>query len=257
MARCKQCESCAAVIEYRGKHKSKIDKKKVKKFETANPCSNPSTGMCARISEAELLVAAGHGGEIRGEYNPLPSAEEAELERAGRKARPKGCLDEEQTFDDKAFDEYGKLVLKCTEAAKDSPSADVKLEARTIIPKMRRLLDPSMKSEVDYDEATKDGSNILAKWQTGEAAGTSAFIPDIQYRDDCYAALKIFACAEEEAKLIPMEYVEMFGEDDGIGMYNQLVEIIGEQEKKCLPLVNMCLHAWLDSIADDEDGNTG
>ena len=67
MARCKECESCAAIIEYRGKHKSKIDKKKVKKFETANPCSNP-TAKRARISEAELLVAAGHGGEIRGEY---------------------------------------------------------------------------------------------------------------------------------------------------------------------------------------------
>ena len=109
-----------------------------------------------------------------------------------------------------------------------------------------------MKSEVNYDEATKDGSNILAKWQSGEAAGMRAFIPDIEYRDDCYVALKIFSCAEEEAKLITMEYVEMFGKDDGIGMYNQLVEIIGEQEKKCLPLVNMCLRAWLDRISDDK-----
>ena len=52
-----------------------------------------------------------------------------------------------------------------------------------------------------------------------------------------------------------MEYINMFGEDDGIGMYNQLVEIIGEQEKKCLPLVNMCLCAWLDRLSEVEDGN--
>ena len=254
MVRCNKCGNCLAVLDFRAKNKG--NRKKVKRFENKNACENPTAAKRARISEAERLVAAGHGGEIRGEYRPLPSGEEASIDPAARKTRPKeGRLKEDEFFDQKAFDEYLKAVNDCTKAAKDSPSADVKLEARTMIPKMRGLLDPSMKSEVDYAEATKDGSNILTKWQSGEAAGTRAFIPNLQFRDECYAALKIFSCAEEEAKQIPLEYVGMFGEDDGIGMYNQLVEIIGEQDKKCLPLVNMCLRAWLDRISNNEDGN--
>lgn len=124
-----------------------------------------------------------------------------------------------------------------------------------MIPKMRKLLGPEAKSEVDFSEASKDASNILAKWSNDDVAGTRAFIPDLQFRDDCYAALKIFACAQEEAKQIPIEYIGMFGEGDGIGMYNQLLDIIGEQDKKCLPLVNLCLRAWLDKLSEDETGD--
>ena len=100
-----------------------------------------------------------------------------------------------------------------------------------MIPKMRKLMSPATKSEVDFCEAAKDASNILSKWSNDDVAGTRAFIPHLQFRDDCYAALKIFACAQEEAKQIPIEYIKIVGEDDGIGMYNQLLDIIGEQDK--------------------------
>jgi len=254
MGRCKNCEGCSAVLEFKENNKgSKNFAKKLKKYEKANPCTNP-TAKRAKISEVGSLFAAGHGGKIRGEHQPIPSVEEAALEAAARKARPKASL-KEAKFNQEAFDEYSDLVLKCTNAAAKSSSADVKLESRSMIPKMRGLLDPSVKDEVDYAEATKDTNNILAQWEQDKAAGTRAFIPDLQFRDECYAALKIFSCAEEESKLIPMEYIEMFGEDDGIGMYNQLVEIIGEQDKKCLPLINMCLRAWMNRLSEDEDGN--
>ena len=36
-------------------------------------------------------------------------------------------------------------------------------------------------------------------------------------------------------------------------MYNALVELIGEQEKKCLPFVNMCLRAWMKRLSEDVD----
>ena len=52
--------------------------------------------------------------------------------------------------------------------------------------------------------------------------------------------MKIFTCAQEKTKQIPIAYIEMFGYDDGIVMHNQLLKIIGEQDKTCLPLMNMC-----------------
>ena len=97
-----------------------------------------------------------------------------------------------------------------------------------------------MRSKVDYSKATKDGGNIPTKWLNGSAAGDRAFIPNIKFRDDCYAALKIFLCAQEEATQISVEYMEIFGKDDGIGMYNQLIKIIEEQDKKCLLLITTC-----------------
>ena len=36
-------------------------------------------------------------------------------------------------------------------------------------------------------------------------------------------------------------------------LYNELIGIIGEQDKKCLPFVNMCLRVWMNKVADDVD----
>ena len=97
-----------------------------------------------------------------------------------------------------------------------------------MIPKIRKLLSPAAKSEVDFCEATKDASNILSKLWNDHVAGTRAFIPNLPFFHDYYAALKIFVCAQEEVKQILIEYIKMFGEDDGIGMYNQLLDIVWE-----------------------------
>ena len=82
-----------------------------------------------------------------------------------------------------------------------------------MIPKRLGLLASVATSEVDFREATKDASNILVKWLHEDYACTRAFIFDLQFRDDCSAALKIFSCAQEKAKQIPIEYIEMFGKD--------------------------------------------
>ena len=199
MGRCKKCYSCLFVHEFKNNNKGKQNLKKYKRFDTANPCTNP-TAKRARISETKKLFAGGHGGEIKGEIQPVPSVEEVTLERADHKARPKESLKEDDPFDQEAFDEYLDLVNKCTKKAKQSTPADVKAEASSMIRKMRGLLHPSMRSEVDYAEATKDTSNILVQWSHGYAAGAKAFIPDLGDRDLCYAALKILSCAAEEAK---------------------------------------------------------
>ena len=80
-----------------------------------------------------------------------------------------------------------------------------------------------------------------------------AFIPNIDDRDECYAALKIFSCAADEAKQIPEEFCECFGKHTGVRIYNELVGMIGEREKNCLPFINMCLRSWLTKLKDDAD----
>ena len=249
MGRCKGCSTCLDVAAYRRNNTGKRNTKKVKRYETANPCTNHTTSIRKRkLTELESLHSAGHGGQVRGEIYEAPT-----LTTTDRAARPKSTLQEPQTFNSDDFDEYCDLVRQCTTVAKQSKSTHVKAEAPSMLSKMRRLLHPSVKYEVDFAEATQDSSNIYRYWIKGEAAGTAAFIPDIGDRDACYSALKIFSCAADEAKLIPQEYVEMFGEDDGIGIYNGLIELIGEREKQCLPLINMCLRAWMDKLSVDMD----
>jgi len=246
MGRCNRCQACVAVASFRSGNRGKKNRKKVKSFEVKNKCTNPTSEPSKRkISEVQNLFAAGHGGQVRGELRPIPSTE-----LGLRAARPSN-LKEGTAFEEKPFEEYCSLVRQCQDAALESTSADVRLEARSMLPKLRGLLDPSIKYEVDYHEATKDGCNVLSCWRNGDAAGRRAFIPDTRTRDECYAALKIFSCAEEEAKRIPSEYVEMFGEDDGIYIYNALIGMIGEQDKKCLPLVNLCLRTWMDKLSED------
>ena len=72
-----------------------------------------------------------------------------------------------------------------------------------MISKMRGLLTPSIKCEVDYEKASKDVCNMLMHWQNGEAAGKMAFVPDVKDHDDYYATLKFFSYATEEEQLIP------------------------------------------------------
>ena len=100
---------------------------------------------------------------------------------------------------------------------------------------MKGLLDPSVKYEVNFAKAARDCSNILIQWSKGKLAGTRAFIPDLNDRDECYAGMKIYAYAEEESIQIPNRYVEHFGEDS-IHMYNMLIKSIGKREGNCVPL---------------------
>ena len=121
-----------------------------------------------------------------------------------------------------------------------------------MLKKMKGLLDPSMKSEVDYEEAVKDSSNVLTQWNNGDTAGKRAFIPNIKDHDECYGALKIFPCEADEAKEIPEELCACFGKH-GVHIYNQLLEMIGERDRNCLPFVNMCLRTWMEKMNDDAD----
>ena len=201
MDRCNVCASCVAVVEFRSQHTGRRNTKRVEKFETLNKCTNPTAqNKKRRISELDSLYSDGHGGEVRGEISAVLSLEEVSLASEARAAHPKCNLREDKAFDSNAFDNYCSLILQCTEVAKESKSSGVKAEAPSIIPKMRGLLDPAVKGEVDYAEATKDGINILAQWMIGDTAGTRAFIPDLKDRDECYAAaFQIYSCAGEEA----------------------------------------------------------
>ena len=66
------------------------------------------------------------------------------------------------------------------------------LYSPSMIAKMRGLLDPTVKFEVDYEKAANDVCNVFMHWQNNSAAGKMAIIPDIDDCDECYAAVKIF-----------------------------------------------------------------
>ena len=82
-----------------------------------------------------------------------------------------------------------------------------------MLAKIRGVLTPQLRNEVEYKEATKYCNNIAFMGLKIEAAGTRAFIPDVNDRDQCYAALKIYPCALRESNIIPTEFVEPWGED--------------------------------------------
>ena len=248
MPRCNKCLICLDVLAFRKNNKG--NRKKIKVYEKTRICMHPTVSSKKRkLTEAEILLAGGRGGQIRNERlleQPLLPGPKARL------ARPKTNFNENSFFNDASYDEYTKLVLKCTAVVESSKSHDVKKEGRSMISKMRGLLDPAVRSEVDYEEAVKDVSNVWIHWSNGEAAGKRAFIPTVEDRDQCYAALRIFSYAADEAKLIPQEFCEEFGEW-GIGVYNELIGMIGERDKNYLPFVNMCLRTWLQHLSEDPD----
>ena len=254
MGRCNECVACIVVHEARQKYAgtSKKNKNKVKFAERHNKCENPtSTNKKRRINELENLRSAGHGSRIRREVDPPPSLTELQMDPADRAARP-GDLIEAPISNDAEHDEYLRIVLQCTQTAEASLSEDVRVEARSMIPKMKGLLVPKLRAEVDFTEALKDCSHIHYKWLNNEAAGTRAFIPDINDRDDCYSALRIYSCALEESKLIPTEYVDVWGEE-GYWIYKTMLDNIGERDKRSLPFVNMCLRSWMLRLLEDGD----
>ena len=68
--------------------------------------------MKRKIPKVELLFAAGHGGQIRGEFGSvsMPSPDGGGVHRATRKARPSTSLLEEPLFDYEVYDEYADIV---------------------------------------------------------------------------------------------------------------------------------------------------
>ena len=252
MPRCRECRACLEVVEAREKYKggNKALQKKLKRIEWKNPCEDPQkTTKKQRINEADNLNSAGHGGEIRGEVNPPLALSEILMDPPDRASRP-GNLSESPFSSDADFDEYLGQVLACQKIADESRSPNVLDESKSMITKMRGLLTPQLRDEVDYKEATKDCSNIAVMWLKNEAAGTRAFIPDVNDRDQCYAALKIYSCALEESNLIPTEFVEVWGED-GYWVYKTMLDNIGSRERASLPFVNMCLRSWMLRLLED------
>lgn len=243
MPRCLSCEHCLKVTDFRGKNKGNKKSKIRKAFEYRHQCTKPvDSTKKRRATEMDALLHSGSGGRIRSSTSPdLPPTPHQ------RSTRPKDSLNEDIYFDQAKFDEYLQLVHLCTETFENSKSAKVRAEGPSMIAKMRALLHPSVKMEVDYDEAMKDVSNVAFMWRMNSAAGKKAFIPDLEDRDLCYNAVKIFSLAAEESQSIPREFCCEFGED-GIHVYNDLLEIIGERDKNCLPFVNLCLRTWLDHL---------
>ena len=86
------------------------------------------------------------------------------IDPEARASRRTGDVNEAQFSNNVAFGKCEAIVIKCTKIAKSSISLDVLGESRSMISKMRYLLDPNLRCEVDYTEAAKDCSNVLHQW---------------------------------------------------------------------------------------------
>ena len=61
-----------------------------------------------------------------------------------------------------------------------------------------------------------------------------------------------FSCAADEAKEIPEDFCACFGKLD-VHIYNQLLGMVGERDRNCLPFMNMCLRTWMEKLNNDAD----
>ena len=197
MPRCNECTTCLSVIEFRKSNRK--NRKKIKRYESNNVCEdNTLPAAKRRLTEVQALdtvnyeVNSGRVVDINIYHQPILYVNTDSKVRA---TRPDGSYDKNIDFDEVAFDNYAQLVLRCNDIAKTTVSSDVKLETLSMISKMRGLLNPKVKAEVDYEEAAKDASNVWLRWSQGEAAGKQAFIPTIEDHNECYAALMIFSHA--------------------------------------------------------------
>ena len=247
------------------KYSRKRDEKKVKKNERQKQCTGDNAlSKRMRITEVQSLNTNGYavqGGQMKvlGHQTRANALESSpvndcitDFPHEKRAVQPNGKLNEDIYFNEAKFDEYLNVVKLCTTTYESSESSDVLAEGPSMIAKMRGLLDPKVKYEVDYDEAIRDVSNVAFMWRMNAAAGKCAFIPDIEDRNLCYNAVMIFSHATEESKQIPADFCREFGKS-GIHVYNDLLGIIGERDKNCLPFVNMCLRTWMERLSDDAD----
>ena len=181
------------------KYSRKRDEKKVKKNERQKQCTGDNAlSKRMRITEVQSLNTNGYavqGGQMRvlGHQTRANALESApvndcitDFPHEKRAVQPNGKLNEDIYFNEAKFDEYLNVVKLCTTTYESSESSDVLAEGPSMIAKMRGLLDPKVKYEVDYDEAIRDVSNVAFMWRMNAAAGKCAFIPDIEDRNLCY-----------------------------------------------------------------------
>ena len=106
----------------------------------------------------------------------LPTPGYDDLVPENRSTCPTNDLSTNRFFNTQKYDKYAQLVRRCTQVFEETKSADVDAEGPTMIKNMRGLLQPLIRSEVDYDEAMEDASNVLFQWMNGDTAGKRAFI---------------------------------------------------------------------------------
>ena len=88
-------------------------------------------------------------------------------------SRSKGNINFNETkdFNDENYDEDVALVLQCNQTSFDYESSNVIAEGPSMISKMRGLINPAVKFEVDYEETVEDISNVLFMWRMNSATG--------------------------------------------------------------------------------------
>ena len=87
---------------------------------------------------------------------------------------------EEKDHDEKSFSACSELVDKCVSL---DPQGGVAHEHQSAVLKMKSVLSPDVRPEVDHKEAHRDVHMVHMAWSVGNAVGKSAFVLDVRERD--------------------------------------------------------------------------
>ena len=116
---------------------------------------------------------------MRSDTHSYDTVHDVDIASRSRSARPKGNLYDDKFFNQNVYDDYTQIVLWCTQTFKTTESKYVMDEGPSMIAKMKDLLDPLVKFEVDCEEVAKDVCNVLMHWQNNSTGGKRAFIPTL------------------------------------------------------------------------------
>lgn len=217
-------------MKYKKKAHQEKERKKLSKKKPCTGANRPNPQKRRRTDVELLSIAGGSGGRAN-----AAAAASAPAVPGPRTNVPVVCSYAEGQYNHDHFNKYLCFVNECESAAQKSNAEAIQAEAADIVRKLRGLLDPSIRSEVDYEEACEDFSPILVSWKADNPIGRRAFIPTEQ--DKCMAvnALRIINCAAEERIQILQECIDKFG-DEGVDIFNELLSNISDGIKIRCPL---------------------
>ena len=90
-----------------------------------------------------------------------------------------------------------------------------------------RFIGTKAKNEADFTEVTKYCINITVMWLNNEAAGTQAFVPDVNDRDECYAIFQIYLYVPSRSHRSPQPSLWVSGERKATGFTKLCWKISG------------------------------
>ena len=242
-SRCGECDSCVHVDAAYLLPKKRREKER-KKRHISHPCANVGVDSSkSKISEAEKLTSS----EVRNKFVRMDGVSQASITE--RAAKPCNTSFKEGVYDIQLFTKFSSLVNDCQSVS--AKTQDIAKESPALLQKMADYLDPTVRHEIDYDQATNDCTVVFLRWCKGETIGFGALSMPLPERDAILDALGFYTDTLTEFKKIEEEWITEFGED-GCDVFNDVLSRVTPEVQKDLPLVNSFLRAFLERIRNED-----